>query len=33
MGAKEYEKDFDHFHANYDDLCRKHKNEFVAIKA
>lgn len=32
MDAKEYGKDFDHFHANRDDLCRKHKNEFVALK-
>ncbi len=29
---KEYEKDFDSFHANRDDLCNKRKNEFVAVK-
>jgi hypothetical protein len=29
---EEYGKDFDHLHANYDDLYDKHKNEFVAIK-
>ncbi len=32
MDAKEYGKDFTHFHANRDDLCRKHKNEFVVLK-
>jgi len=25
-------KGSDHFHANRDDLCRKDKNEFVAVK-
>ena len=25
-------KDNDQFHANYDDLYSKHKNEFVAVK-
>ena len=24
-----YEKDYNYFHANYDDLYTKHKNEFV----
>ena len=27
-----YGKDYDYFHANYNDLCSKHKNEFVAVK-
>jgi hypothetical protein len=25
-------KDYDNFHANDDDLYRKHKNEFVAVE-
>jgi hypothetical protein len=29
---EEYGRDYDYFRANYNDLCRKHKNEFVAIK-
>ncbi len=24
--------DYDHFHANYGDLFKKHKNGFVAVK-
>jgi hypothetical protein len=27
-----YGRDYDYFHANYDDLYSKHKNEFVAVK-
>ncbi len=29
----EYEKDFDYFHANRDNLYSKHKDEFVAVKS
>ncbi len=29
---KEYKKDFYYFHANYDGLYSKHKNEFVVLK-
>ena len=29
---EKYGKDYDHFHANYDELYSKHKNEFVAVK-
>ncbi len=29
---EKYGKDFDYFHANYDDLYNKYKIEFVAIK-
>ena len=29
---KDYEEDYDYFHANYNDLYSKHKNEFIAIK-
>ena len=25
-------KDYDFFHANYNDIYNKHKNEFVAVK-
>ncbi len=25
-------KDFDYFHANYDEIYSKHKNEFFAVK-
>ena len=27
-----YRKDYDHFHAKYDEIYSKHKNEFVAVK-
>jgi hypothetical protein len=29
---REYEKDFDYFDDNYDELSNKYKNEFIAIK-
>jgi hypothetical protein len=29
---KEYDRDFEYFSDRYDELCLKHKNEFVAIK-
>ena len=29
---REYDKDFDYFNDNYDELYRKHRNEFVAVK-
>ncbi|HZH39351.1 MAG TPA: hypothetical protein VEX17_04740 [Bacillales bacterium] len=29
---EKYGKDYDHFHANYDEIYSKHKNEFVAVK-
>ncbi len=29
----DYEKDFDYFHVNRDNLCRKLKNEFIAVKS
>ena len=32
MDAKEYEEDFDYSQANRNDLCRKHKNEFVVVR-
>ena len=28
-----YRKDYDLFHANYNDLYNKHKNELVAVKS
>ncbi len=28
----EYDKDFDYFNDNYDELYRKFRNEFVAVK-
>ena len=31
-GRKKYGRDYDHFHAYYDDFYSKHKNEFVAIE-
>ena len=30
--SKEYEKDFEYFGDKHDELCLKHKNEFVAVK-
>jgi hypothetical protein len=30
--SKEYEKDFEYFRDKHDELCLKHKNEFVAVK-
>jgi hypothetical protein len=30
--SKEYEKDFEYFSDKHDELCLKHKNEFVAVK-
>ena len=29
---EKYGKDYDHFHANHDEIYSKHKNEFVAVK-
>ncbi len=29
---EKYRKDYEHFHANYDELYSKHKNELVAVK-
>ncbi len=29
---EEYGKDYGYFQANHNDLCSKHKNEFVVIK-
>jgi hypothetical protein len=29
---REYDKDFDYFNDNYDELYRKYRNEFVAVK-
>ncbi len=29
---KEYDRDFEYFNNKHDELCLKHKNEFVAVK-
>ena len=29
---EKYGKDYDYFHANYDEIYSKHKNEYVAVK-
>jgi hypothetical protein len=29
---KEYDRDFEYFSDIYDELCLKHKNEFVTVK-
>jgi hypothetical protein len=29
---KEYERDFEFFSQIHDELCSKHKNEFIAVK-
>jgi hypothetical protein len=29
---KEYDMDFEYFNDKHDELCLKHKNEFVAVK-
>ena len=29
---KEYDRDFEYFNDKHEELCLKHKNEFVAIK-